>query len=159
MYELLLIRHGKSSWVDTICDDHDRTLKKRGRREALKVGEMIAHMGKAPHCMLVSSALRAQETALQLNLSFDTDLVTLPALYSAGVEDLEYLIRNYGQEHQRIALVGHNPTFTEAVHRAGYALANLPTATAALFDCAAIQSWRTFSFSEVSIEDIISPKK
>ena len=41
MKTLLIMRHGKSSWKDATLADHDRPLKRRGKRDAHKIGELI----------------------------------------------------------------------------------------------------------------------
>lgn len=38
---LLLLRHAKSSWKNKELDDHDRPLNKRGKMEAIKMGEYL----------------------------------------------------------------------------------------------------------------------
>ena len=67
---LLVLRHGKSSWSDPDLADHDRPLKKRGRRGARSIGEQLRDAGLAPDLVLSSTARRARSTARRCRCAF-----------------------------------------------------------------------------------------
>ena len=48
MPELLILRHAKSSWKFPDLADHDRTLNKRGRRDAPRIGSLMKEEGLIP---------------------------------------------------------------------------------------------------------------
>ena len=74
---LLILRHAKSSWKNKKLNDHDRPLNKRGRKEAIKMGEYLREMDLVPDAIITSSALPAIET---------TTLVCRQSSYNGVVE-------------------------------------------------------------------------
>ena len=63
MRTLTLMRHAKSSWDDPAVGDHDRPLNGRGKKAAKVMAERLKSSGYKPDLVVVSSALRARETA------------------------------------------------------------------------------------------------
>jgi phosphohistidine phosphatase len=63
MKTLLLMRHAKSSWKDADIPDHERPLSKRGKKDAPLIGKLIKEKELVPQKILISSAVRATETA------------------------------------------------------------------------------------------------
>jgi phosphohistidine phosphatase len=63
MKTLLLMRHAKSSWKEKNLPDHDRSLKKRGKKNAIQVGELLKTKGLVPQKIFCSTAERASKTA------------------------------------------------------------------------------------------------
>lgn len=131
MKELILIRHGKSSWK-TDLPDHARPLAARGERDAPVMGCRLARAGNAPERIVSSDAERARATASAL-----ADAAGLPAaavveesrLYDAEVGDIPVLARGLNDAFERVALVGHNPALQQAAERlCGLHTDKLPTA-------------------------------
>ena len=56
MKTLLLLRHAKSSWKQPSAGDHERKLKKRGRKDAGKAGQLLTAEGLLPDLILSSTA-------------------------------------------------------------------------------------------------------
>ena len=56
MKTLLLLRHAKSSWKDSSIDDHERGLKRRGKKEARKIGRLVAAENLMPDAIVSSVA-------------------------------------------------------------------------------------------------------
>ncbi|MCX7344510.1 MAG: histidine phosphatase family protein, partial [Alphaproteobacteria bacterium] len=54
MFELLLLRHAKSSWAESGQNDTDRPLNDRGREAARLMGRTIAAQGMLPGRVLCS---------------------------------------------------------------------------------------------------------
>lgn len=62
MKELILIRHGKSSWKGDLAD-HERSLAPRGERDAPEMGRRLVRTGSVPERIVTSDAERARATA------------------------------------------------------------------------------------------------
>ena len=60
--ELLLLRHGKSDW-NTDSTDFYRSLNKRGKLNALQMGEWLNEQNLVPNLIISSPAIRAITTA------------------------------------------------------------------------------------------------
>jgi phosphohistidine phosphatase len=115
--ELLILRHAKSSWSTASRTDHERPLKKRGRRDAPRIGEWIAENDLFPDLVLSSSAVRALETAHAAldAMGLDQDLVTVEEnLYHPSLETLLGILATCPKA-RRTLLVGHNPGFEELI--------------------------------------------
>ena len=63
MKTLLLLRHAKSSWDNSDLADHDRPLNGRGRRDAPRMGQLLAQHDLTPDLIVTSAARRAATTA------------------------------------------------------------------------------------------------
>ena len=64
MRRLYLIRHTKSHWECDCLDDIERPLGERGKRDAPKMGRVLAELMPSPPDLVVSSpAVRAYTTA------------------------------------------------------------------------------------------------
>lgn len=109
--ELLLLRHAKSDWAQD-CDDFDRPLNKRGRRDAPRMGAWLAAHGLMPDRVLSSPARRARQTteavceALQIPAG---RIVWDRRLYMAPLPLLLGILMDIPADTRRLLLVGHNP--------------------------------------------------
>ncbi len=133
MKTLLILRHAKSSWSDPNLADHDRPLKKRGKRDAPRMGQLLRDEGLVPDLMISSTAIRARKTAEavaefsgyegEINLSRD--------LYAFDSEP--YLEALYGlpDEHELVMVIGHNPGLEGLVEFLTGEWERLPTAALA----------------------------
>ena len=113
---LVLVRHAKSSWRDSILRDHDRPLNARGIRDAPRMADRLLSRGVSPQQIICSSAARALTTARvfseQLGLE-SVALVVKEEVYGAGYDEMIELIQNIDDHCHCAMVVGHNPTFTE----------------------------------------------
>lgn len=119
MKELLIVRHGKSSWDEPNQSDRDRPLKPRGEQAADAMGARLAARASAPERIVTSDARRALATAERLAAAagLDSDRVVVePQLYTERVHDVLKVIRRIDQGVERAAVVGHNPALHELVH-------------------------------------------
>ena len=114
--ELYIIRHSVAHYVgeDGARTDNDRTLTHGGVERAKLVGKGLAQLGIRPSLVLVSPAVRTQETAKhifgQMNLP-DGTLQTEPALGTdASSGGVIAMLDKRANGHQRVAIVGHEPT-------------------------------------------------
>jgi phosphohistidine phosphatase len=130
MRSLLLLRHAKSSWKDPLLDDHERPLNRRGKRDAPRVGRLIAELSLLPDLVLCSSALRARDTAFAALRACDYDRETriLRTLYLADAERIAEHLRRLQAEPLRVMVIGHNPGLEQLVEALSGRVVTLPTA-------------------------------
>ena len=131
MKHLYLIRHAKSSWVDSRLSDFDRPLNKRGKRDAPIMGQRLAARSVRFDLLLSSSAKRARRTAecIAAETGYDeADIVYDKAIYDADLSKLLSLIRQIDDSVHFLALVGHNHVITECAEwLTGRRIVNIPT--------------------------------
>lgn len=132
MKQLLLVRHAKSSWDDASLADHERPLARRGLEDAPRIFQRLAIHGTRLDRVVSSDAVRALCTARLLADGLGlapADVQRNKNLYLASVAELVDIIRGLDDAADRVALVGHNPGFTQLVNHlvADLKLDNLPT--------------------------------
>lgn len=116
--EILVLRHGKSSWDHLDLEDFDRPLARRGRRDAPRMGRWLAEHDLPPDRILSSPAKRARQTARRVAraMGFDRDRIGYDErIYTAWVGDLLDALSEMPADARRVMLVGHNPGFHELV--------------------------------------------
>lgn len=114
--ELLLLRHAHAGDSTTWQGDDDlRPLTEKGRRQAERLGRLLAAAGFTPDAVLASPLVRARETAEivadDLGLSVRRDARLGEPLDLAV---LERILDDAG-DPRRPLLVGHDPDFSELV--------------------------------------------
>lgn len=172
MRRLMLLRHAKTETDAPSGQDHDRRLDDRGRSDAGEIGHFIARHPPFPELVLVSSAVRAQQT---WNLVWEAmqdrvpapEVETLDELYGAEPVELLRIVRMAsGSDPKRLMLVGHNPGMHEfALMLAGggdkasrKALEdNLPTSGLAVLDFDT-DDWTDVAFRRGNLVRFVSPK-
>ena len=133
MKNLYLLRHAKSSWDDPSLSDSERPLNGRGRRDAPRMGAVLGAR-LAPMPFHVSPAERAQQTFGAVQQSWAGleahHGITAPALYTFDYREVLRWIAAQPDDTDSLALVGHNPAFTELLNFfvGPGTLDNLPTA-------------------------------
>jgi phosphohistidine phosphatase len=142
MKTLLILRHGKSSWQNTGLADHDRPLKKRGKRDANKIGELIKNEGIIPDVVLSSTAKRARDTAKLVfdAIGDDGNIKLHSSLYHGDSEDYISVISSVEKDCQIIMVVGHNPGLEELLDDLTEVNEWMPTACLAQVELI-IDSW------------------
>lgn len=115
MKTLLILRHGKSSWKNAELADHDRPLKKRGKRDAGKIGDLMRYEGLEPDIILTSTAKRAADTAKIVadTTGFDGEIRSHRTIYHGDILDYLELINSLESEINTVLIVGHNPGLEE----------------------------------------------
>ncbi len=112
--ELIVMRHAKTESGG--ADDRSRRLTERGIRDARRAGEWLAGQGRVPDVVLVSPAVRAQQTVDQCaHASWPSEVHTVDLLYTAGVDDVIELLGDLSGEPGAVMIVGHNPTMADVV--------------------------------------------
>ena len=169
MKTLILMRHAKSSWKDRTLDEHDRPLKKRGRKAAPSMARWLATQGPMPDRVLCSSARRARET-LELMREATPELPEpeiLPALYEAGSAALLGELRRQPETSRCVLVLGHQPGLGEllrllarSVRRPEYrrAFAKFPTAAVAVLE-ADIAAWPGLAPGTAELAAFVAPRE
>lgn len=163
MKTLTLVRHAKSSWHHPELKDFDRPLKKRGERDAPKMGAYLASQKVSPNVIVSSPAKRTWLTAEAIASELKYDLAAIQAdesIYEAGVYDLLRLIGDVDASVEHLMLVGHNPGVT---HLCNYLsdspsqIENIPTCGIATLQFKT-DSWFRLRESSGKITMLVFPK-
>jgi len=130
--ELHLIRHFKSSWDDIYVRDFDRGLNSRGKRAIPIMAARLATHHVIPDIIFHSSAVRTTLTCEGLTANIDAwkdcPKTSTPLLYGIGLYELIDFIREIDNRYDKVLIIGHNPTMTDAINALSAArLDNLPT--------------------------------
>jgi phosphohistidine phosphatase len=173
MRRLMLLRHAKTEHDAPSGRDRDRRLDERGRLDAAAIGAWIGRHSPVPDAVLVSTAVRAQQTweiardAMKDAMQEQPQVELLDELYGAEPTELLRIIRMAeATDPARLLLIGHNPGMHElALMLAGSGDAaaqksledNLPTAGLAILDFA-IDDWNEVAFRRGKLVRFTSPK-
>ena len=172
MRRLMLLRHAKTESDAPSGRDQDRRLDERGLRDAAEIGGWIGRNPPFPDCVLVSPAVRSQQTweiawEAMKDLAPEPQVELLPELYGAGPSQLLQAIREASDtDPKRLMLVGHNPGMHElalALVGSGDAAGrkaladNLPTSGLAVFDFAA-DDWTDVAFRRGRLALFVTPR-
>lgn len=111
---VVLVRHAKAESGEE-GSDHDRRLTSRGEGDAAETGRWLADRLPSVDLVWVSSAVRAVQTweAVRRSLPVAGEVVVDRELYHAGAR--EVLDHVAGTASPVCLLVGHNPTFEQAL--------------------------------------------
>lgn len=115
MRSLTLLRHGHAVNATPGTRDADRPLSATGRQEAIASARKLATRQPVPTLLLVSPALRTQQTAelLQAHAFPDAPVLTERLLYLATLVQLLDCLRDLDDGIGSVVLVGHNPGLSE----------------------------------------------
>ena len=111
MKTLLVLRHAKASQDSPSNTDFDRPLKRRGRAQALALGQIMRERNLAFDAIIASPAARVVETVAGI-LEGAVDRIEPiydRRLYNASPGTLTEVIRAVGDTVGRLLVVGHNP--------------------------------------------------
>jgi phosphohistidine phosphatase len=139
---LLLIRHAKAGSKGPGIDDHGRPLADRGRADSLRVAAKIEELGWVPERALVSDAIRTRETWELMDEVFGAKVPTefFADLYLGDVDDICEALFTLDDDVRSVAVVGHNPGWSEAVRWFSGVSVRMKTCNVALLKTAA-DSW------------------
>jgi phosphohistidine phosphatase len=159
MKTLLLLRHAKSSWHDDSIDDHDRPLNDRGRRDAPRMGALIAEKGLVPDRILTSTAVRARTTAAAVAdaCGFQDDLIEVGEMYLAPPVTLLECAARQSASITTMLLVAHNPGMATLVSAIAGESAEMPTA--ALAQVRVDGEWADLAEAALTLVDVWRPKQ
>jgi len=113
-YQLYVLRHGKASSAgEEICRDFDRPLTDKGIEQAKQIGEWMSVHNIKPDIVLTSPAKRALNTTeiVSAKLNIEPQKIYVEkVMYDAGLDALLTMLANCSPQHQKVLLVGHNPS-------------------------------------------------
>ncbi len=170
MKYLTLIRHAKSSWDDTMLNDHDRPLNERGLRTAPMIGRFLSktYFGSngtpallaKPDRLISSTAHRAAETAALMEPELDADHAMLErCLYLADPKTLLRFVRELDDRWGHIMIFAHNPGISDfaarLLKRGG--VGDMPTCAAALIELPH-DSWSAIDWEVGRLIGLVTPR-
>lgn len=123
------------------------------------MGMLLVRSGqKLPTLVVCSSALRARSTldiALRAG-GWSPEVVFSDALYASSAEKVLSLLRELPDAHDRVMLVGHEPTWSDLARRFCGGRVRMPTAGMARFDFQGL-AWRDLAFDEGELIWLLQP--
>ena len=130
MKELILIRHGKSSW-EYSAGDKDRPLLERGINDGHLVANAFKRVPITIDAAFASPANRALHTCMIvvriLNFPLDNCKIT-NALYDFSGESVKTFVLGLDNSLDTVMIFGHNHAFTEVANDWGdIGIDNVPT--------------------------------
>jgi phosphohistidine phosphatase len=165
MHQLILLRHAKAARGTSEVADHDRPLTAEGRQTAAAMGRRMRGIGLAPDVVLVSSALRTQETLDALEPWEDRpNIEIMPSLYMAAQAQIRDIVRALPETVRSALVVGHNP----GLHELAQLLAGNPATpeharlaenypTAALTEFLVSTPWHRLNATGTALTRFIQP--
>ena len=159
MKNLILIRHGKSSW-EAPLQDIDRPLVQKGMNNTHIMALSSIPFLPSTYVIWSSSAKRASETALIFaqNISYPIEsIVFMDKLYTFDENQLEKVIKSCDNDCESVILFGHNVAITNFVNKFGDVLIdNVPTSgfVSLKFDT---DNWKKINNGKIN--KIIFPEK
>ncbi|RIV30333.1 histidine phosphatase family protein [Flagellimonas lutimaris] len=131
MKQLILMRHGKSSW-DYDVSDNDRPLKQRGVNDAHLVSQTFGLHAPSIDFIYSSPANRALHTSMIFirNLEFDLSKFKVNnMLYDFSGNSVQQFVQQLDNDLNTVAIFGHNYAFTSLANTWGdQYIENVPTA-------------------------------
>ncbi len=121
---LILFRHGKSSWDEPACVDHDRPLKKKGERKTRLAAERLLERIDAgafdrPDRIVSSTAVRAVQTAeivLDVLGLAPSRMVLENRLYDTSADEYRDVVQEADEHIRTLMLIGHNPSISHLAY-------------------------------------------
>lgn len=140
MKKLLLIRHAKATH-ETGYIDFERPLQERGLQDAAIMAGRLKEKNIIPQILVASPALRTLSTAnvFSQHLAIPQPQ-TNKAIYEATTLALMKVINALPNEHDFIALVGHNPGMSDLLYYLTRQLQDVPTCAMMLIEFD-VDSW------------------
>lgn len=161
MKTIILLRHAKSSWKDSSLQDLDRPLNRRGKANALMMGERLFVRGYIPSVIFSSPATRARETAGLIVEAFGVSqhvIKLIPDLYTFNYEELLGWIRCLDKESDNLLITSHNPAITDLVNFLTLShIDKIPTCGVVVLKLA-IRSWGQLGAGMAEVEFYDYPK-
>ena len=131
MKKLFIVRHAKSSWSHPELDDFDRPLNRRGKKNALEMGQRLSDRNVMPDELVTSPARRAAATAKRIagQISYPLEKINKnDRLYHGSTNDMINIIQSRAHETDTLMLFGHNPGLTDLANDlSGSDIYNIPT--------------------------------
>ena len=168
MRRLLLFRHSKAERGVPGTPDRDRALIDRGRKDAAKIGAYMASHHLMPDRVLVSPAVRTQETwkFCASSMKKEPGAASVEKLYDATHHTIFAVIKDAPVSAHTLMVIGHNPGLHELalmlvasgdVDARERLREKLPTSGLVIIDFA-FDDWARLHPQSGRLERFISPK-
>lgn len=135
MKSVLLIRHTKSDWTNSI-DDFDRPIREDRKDDARRIAQEIARRGYKPDYIASSPSKRTLQTAKLICQEWDykyADIVQDKTLYESTAYEIISHLRGLDDTISNAVVICHNPSITNFLNRySDTFIDNVPTTGAAL---------------------------
>jgi len=133
MKTLLILRHGKSRWNRRGVPDHERPLKRRGKRDARRMGRLLRDRQLTPDRILSSTAKRARATARRTAeaCGYEGEVELCAELYMGPPPAYLEALRWLPDDVERALIIGHNPGLEELIEHLTRRQETVPTAALA----------------------------
>lgn len=117
MKTVILLRHAKSDWSDTVQRDFDRPLNARGQRAARVMGEWARNNGITFDSIVASPAVRVIETLDHFLEGYASavDIRWDRRIYLASSATLLDVLRDLPDTIGVVLMAGHNPGLEDLV--------------------------------------------
>lgn len=116
MKTIVIGRHAKSDWSLGL-PDFERPLNKRGRRDAPRMGALLARQEFMPDLIVSSPAVRALTTAQMIakELGYSAAIREEQSIYDYGHGACVSILQDLPDEVGTVMLFGHNPTMENLI--------------------------------------------
>lgn len=130
MKEIILVRHGKSSWEHNVSD-RNRPLIDRGMSDAKIVAYQLLKKSSIPQHIFSSPANRALSTCMIFSKiigASENSITVVEDLYDFDGENVINFIKKLPNNYNDVMIFGHNHAFTSISNIFGHIfIDNLPT--------------------------------
>ena len=130
--KLILMRHAKSSWKYPDLSDHERPLKKRGRKASVKIAKELIRLEWIPNKLFSSDSARTKETWKRMNKYIkDVNVKYSRKFYHSKPKKI---MKNIPDElnYETIMILGHNPGCADFLEHLCGEWHRMPTAATAV---------------------------
>ncbi|MFZ4640939.1 MAG: SixA phosphatase family protein [Nodosilinea sp.] len=158
--QLILFRHGKSDWEAPSGLDQERPLAPRGIKAAQSMGKLLTALACLPDHALTSPAVRARTTLALARTAgnWPCTVEEVAGLYEAHPQQVLEVIQGQSDRHQRILLVGHQPTWSHTTSLLiGGGQVQVPTATMVCLDLQ-VHHWSQVQPGQAILLWLLPPK-
>ncbi len=158
---MTIVRHAKSDWGNANLSDFDRTLNKRGKRDAPEMAKLFSKRVSDIEHVLSSPANRAKSTAMafskELNIP-EQNIFFKDKLYHAHHETLFQIVNESDDAIGHFILFGHNPGLSDFSTLLTSEYINFPTCGILELELH-VELWSEVSANTGSIINFDYPKK
>ncbi|WP_053403899.1 histidine phosphatase family protein [Persicobacter sp. CCB-QB2] len=161
MKNIMFIRHAKSSWKIPELSDKFRPLNKRGKANALEIGQKLKQLPYHPDKILCSTATRAMDTCLAVvePLPFQwlkTDL--REELYGCDAHDMIRMFQMLPDQFEKLIVFGHNPEIAHCIELlSGISISHYPTGASCWLQLP-VDHWKSLKAGTGKIRWLSSPR-
>ncbi len=147
MKTVLIIRHAKSNWDDSLQKDFDRPLNKRGEYDAPEMAKRLRKKKIKIDVFITSPAVRALATCKFFTEEYGVKInkiIKAPKFYEADSKQFYPVIAGLNDDDKSVAIFAHSPAVLDFANElTEIKIDNMPTC--AVFAVQAdIKNWKDF---------------